>query len=417
VEGELTLHKYASFILSVATLFSFFALAGMIHSGVRAEESQKVPVKVLKASRRNITSTLTAMGSIDYLSKSDVSSELDGVLSSVNLEEGDLVKKDQVIAKIDSALLQAQLKQKLAVQELAEIELARWDNEIRKAEYKIKAGKISVGTLKEYLEEQRKLFKIGGITQLELSQAEMKYQNTLAEYKTAIEELRSLKTKSKQGRNEAEARVAKCRADADEIRAKLKKCIIKAPISGVVSSKMKWTGERTIPQNATIATILETTEVYAVAELSEKNVGLVKAGQPAEVIVDAFSDISFSGTVHLISPTIDTDSRTVKVRIKVPNSKMLLRPGMFARVEVILDSQKDVVAVPSEAILKAKEGRKLVFVVIDEIAFLREVQTGSSKNDWVVITKGIKDGDKVVVEGHERLSDLASVKSMEITTE
>jgi len=410
------LHRNVSFILSAVTLFSFLALTGMMHTAVRAEESQKVPVKVLKASRLDITSTLTAMGSIDYLTKSDVSSELDGVLSSVNLEEGDFVKKGQVIAEIDSALLQAQLKQKLAVQELAEIDLARRENEIRKAAYKIEATKISVGTLKDYLEEQRKLFKIGGITQIELSQAEMKYQEKLAEYKTAIEDLMSLKAKSKQGRNEAEARVAKTIADADEIRAKLKKCIIKAPISGVVSSKMKWTGERTNPQEATIATILETIEVYAVAEISEKKVGLVKVGQPAEVIVDAFPDISFSGKVHLISPTIDTDSRTVKVRIKVPNSKMLLRPGMFARVEVTLDSQKDVVVVPSEAVLKAKEGHKLVFVVIDEIAFLREVQTGSSKNDWVVITKGIKDGEKVVVEGHERLSDLASVKSMEITT-
>jgi len=410
------LHRNVSFILSAVTLFSFLALTGMMHTAVRAEESQKVPVKVLKASRRDITSTLTAMGSIDYLSKSDVSSELDGVLSSVNLEEGDFVKKGQVIAEIDSALLQAQLKQKLTVQELAEIDLARRENEIRKAAYKIEATKISVGTLKDYLEEQRKLFKIGGITQIELSQAEMKYQEKLAEYKTAIEDLMSLKAKSKQGRNEAEARVVKTIADADEIRAKLKKCIIKAPISGVVSSKMKWTGERTNPQEATIATILETIEVYAVAEISEKKVGLVKVGQPAEVIVDAFPDISFSGKVHLISPTIDTDSRTVKVRIKVPNSKMLLRPGMFARVEVTLDSQKDVVTVPSEAVLKAKEGHKLVFVVIDEIAFLREVQTGSSKNDWVVITKGIKDGEKVVVEGHERLSDLASVKSMEITT-
>ena len=132
--------------------------------------------------------------------------------------------------------------------------------------------------------------------------------------------------------------------------------------------------------------------------------------------MDAFPDISFSGKVHLIGPTVDTDSRTVKVSIEIPNSKMLLRPGMFARVEVILDSQKDVVAVPSGAILRTKDGRKLVFVIIDEVAFLREVQAGKSNNDWVEIIQGIKNGEKVVVEGQERLSDLAPVKSMEITT-
>lgn len=402
-------------LLLTAVLF-LLALPGENSVAVNKGDVQKVPVKVVRVIKRDISSTLPAMGTIEYLARADVSSEIDGVLSSVSVEEGDLVQKGQAIAVIDSALLQAQLKQARAALELAEIDLLKSENEVRKAEFKIEGSRVSMEKLSDYFETQKKLFKIGGITQSELDEAEMNYQKSLADYKTALEDLISLKVKSDEGRIETEAGVAKARADVDEIQTKLEKCIVRAPISGVVSSKKKWTGESTNPGDSVIVTIIETKEVYAEAELSEKNVGSVKVGWQAEVVADAYPDMSFIGRIHLISPTIDTDSRTVKVKVKVANDKQLLKPGMFVRVTIILDSLKNVVAVPQEAVMTTNDGRKVVFVVIEEVAFLRKVQTALNRDGWVVITKGVKDGEKVVVEGQERLRDLASVKSTEIST-
>ena len=399
----------------IIALVSILALACGNSYAATPGDTKRVPVKVFRVDRRDISSTLSAMGTINYLAKADVSSEIDGILSSVNVEEGDEVKKGQIIALIDTTLLQTQLMTAQASLELAEIELRKSESDIRKSEYEIERSKVFMERLWDYFKTQEKLFKIGGITQDDLNEAEMNYQRSLAEYKTAVEDLRSLKVKSSQGRIEAEAKVLKAKAAIDEIQAKITKSIIRAPISGVVSAKNKWTGEGINPGDTVIATIIKTDKVYAEADLNEKNMGLVKLGQRAKVIADACPGVYFTGRIHMISPTIDTDSRTVKVRVKVANRRNLLKPGMFVRVNIILDSLKDVVAVPRDAIITTKDGQKIVFVIIDEVAFLREVQTGLQREGWVIVKKGLKLNEKVVVEGQERLRDLASVTSMEIS--
>ena len=116
----------------------------------------------------------------------------------------------------------------------------------------------------------------------------------------------------------------------------------------------------------------------------------------------------------MISPTVDTNSRTVKVRVKIANDKQLLKPGMFVRVNIMLESRKDVIAVPQESIMTSKDGRSRVFVVFENIAFLRDVKTGALKEGWVAIQKGVKAGERVVVEGQDRLKDLTSVEPTEI---
>jgi len=403
--------------LLLATMLLFLSLICGNSFAICAEDPQRVPVKVFKVVTRDISSTLSAMGTINYLAKADVSSEISGILSSVKVEEGEVVPKGQIIASIDTTLLQSQLKQTLATLELAEIDLLKTENEIRKAQFKVTGSRVTMEKLRDYFETQKELFKIGGITQSELNEAEMNYEKSLADYKTALEDLKSLKVKSNEGRIEAEAKTLKARADVDEIKAKIRKSTIKAPISGIVSAKKKWTGEGINPGDSVIATIIRIDEVYAEADVNERNIGLIKAGQQAEVIADAYPDMSFTGKIHMISPTIDTDSRTLKVMVKVPNGRRLLKPGMFVRVRIILDSLKDVVTVPQDAVITTKDGSEIAFVIIDEVAFLRELQTGLKREGWAVIHKGLKVGEKVVVEGQERLRDLASVISTEISTE
>lgn len=381
------------------------------------KDTQKIQVKVAKAIKKDMSSKISAMGTVNYIAKADVSSEIAGMLRSVSVEEGDTVRKGQIIAVIDSTLLQAQLKKVLAAQELAEINLLKWDNEIRKTQFHLEAARISMEKLKDYLETRKKLFDIGGITLSELNEAEINYQKSLASYKSALEDLMALKAKSKKGHTSSEAAAAKANADTEEVRVQLKKCKIKAPIQGIVSSKKKWTGESASPGDSVIVTIIKTKEVYAEAELNEKDMRYVKVGQRAEIRADAYPDMSFQGSIHLISPTVDMQSRTVKVKVKVPNEKYLLKPGMFVRIEIILKEAKNVVAVPPMAIITGKDGHRLAFVVVDEVAFLRKVQTGLKTDKWVVIARGVEAGEKVVVEGWERLSDLTSVDSTETSLE
>jgi HlyD family secretion protein len=411
--GNLKLNKSIWIVILSATLFGMIFLAGFASSET---VSGKIPVKVSAALRKDISSDLPALGTVIFLAKADVSSEVDGLLQSVSVEEGDTVAKGQVIAVIDRTLLEVQLKQARAALELEELNLPKWKYEVKKVEFRVEKNRIALQNYLDLFESQEKLFKSGGISRARLSRAEIDYQNALAEYKTALEDLKSLQSKSKQGRLEVEARIEKARADTLGIRARLEKCLIKAPISGIVSEKKKWTGEKTTPNNAVIVTILQTNEVYAEVELSEKNVGRLNVGQDAEVRADAYPGQIFTGKVHRISPTIDINSRTVGVKIRVSNEKQLLKPGMFIRANIILDQIKNALVVPPEAILTAKDGRQQVFVVVDGAAFLRNVQTGQRWKNQVVILQGIKTDEMVVIEGQEHLKDLSSVEVVETVT-
>jgi RND family efflux transporter MFP subunit len=206
----------------------------------------------------------------------------------------------------------------------------------------------------------------------------------------------------------------KAQADVDEIEIRLKKCTIRAPITGTVASKRKWPGERINPTDTVIVTIIDTRKVFAVIDLSEKDIGLVHRGQQAEIRADAFPNISFTGRVEIIRPTVDMDSRTVKVKVGVANDDQLLKPGMFVRVKIILESMKDVVAIPREALITTKDGRNIVFVVLEEVAFMRDVEIASAKEGQIVIRTGVNPGEKVVIEGQEKIRDLTSVQSTEI---
>ena len=208
----------------------------------------------------------------------------------------------------------------------------------------------------------------------------------------------------------------KAQADIEQIQARLAKCTIRAPISGVVAAKRKWTGEKTSSGAHVIATILQTETVYAEVEINEKKIGKVKIGQQAGVRADAYPDTAFEGNVHSISPTVEPTSRTVKVKVKVPNPNQLLKPGMFVRVDIFLARRGEVLMVPSAALFKDKDNRIMVFVVVDNIAFLRQVQTGGRKENSVIIKAGLKEGELVVVEGQRQLKNLSSVDIMESGT-
>ena len=386
----------------------------LLSEGVASDDpvAERIPVKTVAAKKLEVSRTISALGTINFVSKADVSAEIDGVLRSVEVEEGETVTTGQVLAVIDSTLLEAQLKQAVAVLELAQIEAAKWKNETRKAAYRVESNRITMENLKAFFETQKELFNIQGLSKNDLNKAESEYKKAFTEYQSSVENLKSLQAKSVRGHGEAEQKIAKAQADVDEIKGKLDKCIIKSPITGVVATQKKWKGERTKASDSVIVTLINIREVYAVAELNETSLGQIGSGQRAIVTADAYPGITFRGMVHMISPIIDINSRTVKVKVKIINDKNLLKHGMFVRIKILSDRISPMVAVPSDAIIKSEDGLKKVFVVVDGVAFLRDVQAKPGEDNWVTIFKGVREGEQVVVEGQEKLNDLSAVQIM-----
>jgi multidrug efflux pump subunit AcrA (membrane-fusion protein) len=375
----------------------------------------RLPVKVLEVREGDFSSTVSGMGTINYLAKAEVSSEIDGILADVKVDEGDVVKQGQIVAVIESSQLESQLAQARADVEVAEIDVSKTENELKKAVSKLKAARVGMEKSLAIFERYKKLAILGIASQTEMDKAEIAYEKSVSDYQIASEDYAALQTKSKQGHIEQEAKLLKARADAEMIRRRLEKCTIKAPIAGIVASKKKWPGENIEPRDSVIVTILQTKKVFAEVDVNENNAGSIKVGQQAEVKADAFPDLTFRGQVKIISPVIDINSRTLRVKVEVTNDRQLLKVGMFVRVKIFLDMLNHVITVPEEAIMTSSDGRRRVFVVVEGVAFLRDVETGLKRDGWVVVKKGVKAGERIVVEGQERLKDLAAVQPTETT--
>jgi len=327
---------------------------------------ERLPVKTVQAQLRDLEITLPVFGSINYLDKVDLASEIPGILKEVPVKPGDLIRKGQVVAVLDTELLEAELKTKAALkaQSEAQLHLAAWQ-----------------------YQAQRKVQRVGGISLKDLEEAEAKYL-------------------------EKKAEVARYAAEMAQIRLQIKKATITSPIIAIVGARNRNLGERVhIESEKGIVTLMQVEEVYAEAEVNEQDLARLRVGLDATVVPDAFPRSTLRGRIDRIDPVLKPESRSAIAKIRVANPELALKPGMFSRIEIVLDKVPQVVAIPPQALRRAADKSWQVYVISDEIAILRSVTPGLTTANWVEIKAGLQPGDAVVVEGAERLRDLSRVVS------
>lgn len=178
---------------------------------------------------------------------------------------------------------------------------------------------------------------------------------------------------------------------------------IASPISGTVAMLFLDRGAVVSPQ-IPIAMIADMDKVKIEIQVVEKELPGVTKGQLARVWADAYPNKVFTGKLTELSPAVNPLSKTAKGRIIVENPGHLLKPGMFARVELIVNEHKNVMVVSNKAVLE-KEGKEIVFVDTDNIARLKEVETGFKDENQTEIVGGIELGESIVVFGNYGLRD------------
>ncbi|MCD5383190.1 efflux RND transporter periplasmic adaptor subunit [candidate division WOR-3 bacterium] len=185
---------------------------------------------------------------------------------------------------------------------------------------------------------------------------------------------------------------------------------ITSPISGVVGMLLLDKGASIAPQ-IPIAMIADIDRVKIEIQIIESDLTRVHRGQSAVIRVTTYSDKEFQGRLETISPFVNPVTRTAEGEIVVPNLGHLLRPGMFATVELIVEESKDVLIVPNRAVLN-REGREIVFVAdsLGAIAVLREVETGLRDENRTEIMSGLMEGEPVIVLGNFGLREGAKIR-------
>ncbi len=170
----------------------------------------------------------------------------------------------------------------------------------------------------------------------------------------------------------------------------------RSPASGIVMEKKALQGMRFMPGEM-LYQIADLSAVWVVADVFEQDIGLVKSGARARVTINAYPDKLFAGTVTYVYPTLKAETRTVPVRVELANAGMLLKPGMFAQVEVAVSAKAKVVTVPLSAVIDSGT-RQIVLIQQGEGRFApREVKLGNRSDDYVEVREGVKEGEQVVV--------------------
>lgn len=191
-----------------------------------------------------------------------------------------------------------------------------------------------------------------------------------------------------------------------------------APRSGIVLEKMVIDGQR-VMAGMLLYRIADLTELWIEGELFEQDLQHVHVGSMAHMEVSAYPGSHVMGRVSFVYPTVETSTRTNKVRVTVANRDLRLKPGMFATIRFDVSVGENVIAIPSEAILATGE-RNLVFVrQADGMLYSREVTLGARAGDNVLVVRGLTEGDIIVasanflVDAESRLASAGAMAGMD----
>ncbi len=184
----------------------------------------------------------------------------------------------------------------------------------------------------------------------------------------------------------------------------------RSPVSGIVMEKKALQGMRFMPGES-LYQIADLSSVWIVADVFEQDIGQVRTGSKGKVTISAYPDRSFEGTITYVYPTLKAETRTVPVRLELSNSRQLLKPAMFADVELPVAGKGKVLTVPTSAVIDSGT-RRIVLVQLAEGRFEpREVKLGGRAENYVEVIEGVKDGEAVVVSANFLLDAESNLKA------
>jgi multidrug efflux pump subunit AcrA (membrane-fusion protein) len=180
--------------------------------------------------------------------------------------------------------------------------------------------------------------------------------------------------------------------------------VVPAPADGVIDARNITVGQSVEP-NSTLFHLSDRSRMRVIGKVYEEDLGQVRIGQTAFVKLLAYPDQLLRGTVRFIGPTLDPETRTVEVWVILDNKQGLLKPNLFAQVDIVLGENKAALTVPKAAVLEAN-GEKFVFVQEGDKFDRVEITVGFSDDQYTEVQSGIVPGDEVVTQGARELYTL-----------
>jgi HlyD family secretion protein len=429
-------------------------VVGTVSYIVQRQRAGVVAVQIGTVARQNLTAIVTASGEVRPRQYVNINSQSFGKIIEINVDEGDRVKRGQVLLRLE------------AIQPAAEVEAQR--ALIRSSEAAVEGAQASLRTAQAELQRNRADFERAALN-WERAQglfvdqliAQQEHDARRAEYESAKASVELAQARVSQAQAELDrsrSTLAQARATLTRVSDVLQKTIYTSPIDGVVTNLPVNVGEQMVPgiQNAPgsfLMTVADMSEVTAEVKVDETDIVNVKLGQPAEVTIDAYPNQTFKGTVTEIGTTAlvrytgrstaelqtgTQEAKDFKVVVTLEEPPEIVRPGLSTTARVTTATREDVLALPIQALTirrrgdieaaerrargeetaeaatvaanrpseKDKEELQGVFVVADNQAQFREVKTGITGVTDIEVTEGLKEGEKIVTGSYKVLREL-----------
>ncbi len=399
------------------TFWLLFAAICALAFFIYKKSAVSVDVKAEPAVVRDLALTVTAtsIGTIRSDMEIKITAQRPGKLTGLYLEEGDSVEAGRKVAEIDP--VEAEINLSLA---RASLEKARAFSAQVEAAYKALAVEVESGIqsalarLNEVEERYGNLSQLhekGFISRMELSAVESEYRVAKADHEAALSRRETLEAKQREIKAQAAA-VSEARNNLKLARLNYGYSFINAPSRGIISSRPVTHGE-TVNKGTLVAVLITTDSLYIEAFVDEADVDKVKVGQAVQITMDAYPGEVFEGKVYKISPVVlggRLEARTFKVRTRLSDKGIVVKPGMSADVEIVVQSVKAALVIPSQSVVD-REGRKYVYVRKGSRAELREINMGLSDWTFTQVVSGIEEGEDVIITPDVKgLEDGARVK-------
>ncbi|MGH8401689.1 MAG: efflux RND transporter periplasmic adaptor subunit [Gammaproteobacteria bacterium] len=347
-------------------------------------------VEVAKVATRTIRSSILASGQLIYLNPVELKPEVIGKISDLPVVEGQLVKKGQVVLRLDPQLYEAAVAQSKAGVEQAHIA--------------IQSQKLTIANLQLQYDRQQKLFKQGLVD-----------ANSFDQLSNQLDIAKVQLNSQKESLSIAEAQLSQQEEN-------LSKTVIRSPINGMVTSLPVKAGETVITganiPGSTLMEIADPSEVQADVQVDEADIANLKLDEDAEINAVSYPNDTFHGKVQFIAASVTSASDTAtaatqqgvtfEIKIGLTDKKLpRVRPGMSCRAEIFTQSTPDAIAVPLQAVLYENNPNSksleptagaYVFVLRDGKAHKLPITTGVSSDTYQEIVSGLK-ADETVITG------------------
>ncbi|AMR81742.1 efflux RND transporter periplasmic adaptor subunit [Cupriavidus nantongensis] len=365
--------------------YAAVAVVLLVLAGIAIRLAGPRPVQTATVTSAYPTQNFTLLNATGYVvpqRKAAVASKAQGRLEWLGVLEGSRVKKDEVIARLESKDVAASFAQAQAQVQVAQANLALQQAELKDAEVNLRRSRV--------------LIVPNAISRTQ-------YDADVARF-----------DKARASVNSSRASVVSAQANARAAEVAVEQTVVRAPFDGVVLVKHANVGDNITPFSAAadtkgaIVTIADMETLEVEADVAESNIARIRVDQPCELLLDALPGLRLAGQVSRIVPTVDRSKATVLVKVRFVDRDARVLPDMSAKIAFLsraatAQDRQPVVAVQPAAIA-TRDGRQVVYVVRDGKAHEMTVMTGDKLGELVAV-QGVKPGDVVVLSPGDQIGD------------